>query len=179
MNFTKANTMKTSTKFLATAAAAVALFISTNANAQSRLGIGATVGSPTNNKQSIVYGADLTLQIKASDHLYIPLSGGYTRMNASNDATGVDAIDRDYIPVKAGAKWLFSDKGYAWFVQMEAGAALATGSYPTSSTHFLFAPGAGYSWDNGLEIGARYEGFKEDKKQKGFFGLRLAYGFKL
>lgn len=171
--------MKNSTKFLATAAAGVALFFSTNATAQSKLGIGATVGAPTNNKQSIALGADLTLQIKASDHLYIPVSGGYTRLNAGDNAVGVDAIDRDYIPVKAGAKWNFSDKGYAWFVQFEGGAALATGSYPTSSTHFIFAPGAGYSWDNGLEIGARYEGFKEDKKQKGFFGLRLAYGFKL
>ncbi len=171
--------MKNSTKFLATAAAAVALFFSTNASAQSKLGIGATVGAPTNNNQSIVYGADLTFQIKASGHLYIPISGGYTRMNAADDATGVDAIDRDYIPVKLGAKWNFSDKGYGWFAQFDGGAALATGSYPTSSTHFIYSPGAGYSWDSGLEMGARYEGFKEDKKQKGFFGLRLAYSFKL
>lgn len=171
--------MKKSTKFIATAAAAVAIFFSTNASAQSRLGVGVTAGAPTNNNQSVVLGADLTLQIKASDHLYIPLSGGYTRMYAGDNTTGIDAIDRDYIPVKAGAKWLFSEKGYAWFIQFEGGMALPTGDYPTSSSRFIYAPAWGYAWSNGLEVSTRYEGFKENKKQKGFFGLRLAYGFKL
>lgn len=171
--------MKNTNKILAGAVVALTMLLQTNVNAQSNLGIGLTAGAPTNNNQKVVLGADLRLQIKAGDHWAIPLTGGFTRMYAKDGAPGKDAFDRDYIPVKGGVKYLFSDKGYAWFIQMEGGMALPTGDYPTSSSRFIFAPTAGYAWENGLEISSRYEGFKEDKKQKGFFGLRLAYGFKL
>ena len=171
--------MNRSTKFIATAAAAVALFLTTNVNAQSNLGIGITAGAPTNNSQSVVLAADLRLQINVSKRFSIPLTGGYTRMYAADGQTGKYAIDHDYIPVKAGVKYFFSSRGTAWYALMEAGAALATGDYPDSETRFLISPAFGYSFGSGLDLGVKYEGFSEDNQNRGFFGVRLAYGFKL
>lgn len=171
--------MKKSTKFIATAATAVALFLTTNVNAQSNLGIGITAGAPTSNSQSAVLAADLRLQINVSKRFSIPLTGGYTRMFAADGMTGKYAFDHDYIPVKAGLKYFFSSKGTAWYALMEAGAGFATGDYPSTDTEFLLAPAFGYSFGSGLDLSAKYEGFSEDGQNRGFFGLRLAYGFKL
>jgi hypothetical protein len=171
--------MKRSTKFIATAAAAVALFLTTNANAQSNLGIGITAGAPTSNSQTVVLGADLRLQINVSKRFSIPLSGGYTRMVAADGMTGKYAIDHDYIPVKGGVKYFFSSRGTAWYAEMSAGAGFATGDYPTTETEFLLSPALGYSFGSGIDLSTRYEGFSEDNQNRGFFGVRLAYGFKL
>lgn len=56
--------MNKTSKFLATAAAAVALFFSTNVNAQSspKFGIGLNLGAPTNNNYNLAIGGDLRYQ---------------------------------------------------------------------------------------------------------------------
>ncbi|MBC7615191.1 MAG: outer membrane beta-barrel protein [Pedobacter sp.] len=172
--------MKHSTKFLATAAAAVALFFSTNVNAQSspKFGIGLNVGVPTSDAYGVAVGADLRYQFDIDKQLSIPITAGYTRFFGKEIGnTGVRFTDYPYIPLKAGLKYFFNDTGAGAYGLAEAGAAFGTNS--GSGTSFVYSPAIGYAWSNGLDLGLKYEGISKNSSNTGYVGLRLAYGFKL
>ncbi len=180
MNSTKVNKMNKTTKLLATAAAAVALFISTNVNAQSspKFGIGLNVGVPTSNAHTFAIGGDLRYQFDIDKQLSIPLTAGYTRFfGAEIGDTNVNGPDRSYVPLKAGLKYFFNDSGSGVYGLAEVGAAFMQGS--ESGTEFIYSPALGYAWSNGVDLAAKYEGFNIGNRTTGYFGLRLAYGFKL
>jgi hypothetical protein len=78
------------------------------------------------------------------------------------------------IPVKAGAKIFFAESAY---FSGELGAGF--GTEDGAKTAFLWAPGVGYGFDNGLDLGLRYEGAEYKGASLGQIALRVAYGFKL
>ena len=166
--------MKHFTKFLATAAAAVALLFSTNVNAQSspKFGIGLNVGVPTNDAYGVAVGADLRYQFDIDKQLSIPITAGYTRLFGKDNVA-----DYPYIPLKAGLKYFFNDTGAGAYGLAEAGAAFETNS--GGGTSFVYSPAIGYAWSNGLDLGLKYEGLSKNSLNTGYVGLRLAYGFKL
>ncbi|TDQ11973.1 hypothetical protein [Pedobacter metabolipauper] len=169
--------MKKSTKFLATAAAALAIFFTTNVNAQSgdskalRLGIGLNLGVPTTKAYSFAVGGDLRLQKDFSSNISGILSAGYTNFSLKDDYIGDDL---SMIPVKAGAKIFFAESAY---FSGELGAGF--GTKDGQKTAFLWAPGVGYGFDNGLDLGLRYEGAEYNGGSVGQVALRIAYGFRL
>lgn len=169
--------MKKSTKLIASAAAAVALFFTTNANAQSadskalRLGIGVNAGVPTTDGYSFVIGGDLRLQKDFSSNVSGLLSAGYNNWSLKDEVGGGSY---GMIPVKAGAKVFLAESVY---LSGELGAGFGTKS--GSKTAFLWAPGVGYGFDNGLDIGLRYEGAEFSGGSLGQVALRVAYGFRL
>ncbi|WP_276088365.1 outer membrane beta-barrel protein [Pedobacter sp. JY14-1] len=169
--------MKKSTKLIASAAAAVALFFSTNANAQStdskalRLGVGVNAGVPTTDGYSFVIGGDLRLQKDFSSNVSGLLSAGYNNWSVKDEFGGGSY---GMIPVKAGAKVFLAESVY---LSGELGAGFGTKS--GSKTAFLWAPGVGYGFDNGLDIGLRYEGAEFSGGSLGQVALRVAYGFRL
>ncbi|TKC09353.1 outer membrane beta-barrel protein [Pedobacter frigoris] len=167
--------MKNSTKILASAVAAVALFFTTSVNAQDskalRLGIGLNAGLPTTTGYSFVIGGDLRLQKDFSSNVSGILSAGYNSWSLK-DSYGGGSFGM--IPVKAGAKIFFAESAY---VSGELGAGFGTES--GSKTAFLWAPGVGYGFDNGLDLGLRYEGAEVSGASLGQVALRIAYGFKL
>lgn len=172
--------MKNSTKFLASAVAAVALFLSVNVNAQSapKFGIGLNVGAPTSNAYKLALGGDLRYQFDIDKQLSIPITTGFTSiMGKEIGNTNIDYADYSYIPVKAGLKYFFNDTGAGVYGLAEAGVAFLTGSY--SGTNFVYSPAIGYAWSNGFDLGAKYEGIASNGNTTGYVGLRLAYGFKL
>ncbi|MGM9475918.1 outer membrane beta-barrel protein [Pedobacter sp. GSP4] len=172
--------MKTITKIIATSAAVVALFFTTNANAQSsqKLGVGITAGIPTSDAYSVALGADLRYQFDIDKQLSIPVTAGYTRLLGKEIGnTGVDFADYGYIPVKAGVKYFFNTTGSGIYGLAELGAGFGTAS--GSGTSFVYSPAVGYAWSNGLDLGVKYEGLAQNGTSTGFFGLRLAYGFSL
>lgn len=168
--------MKKSTMFLASAVAAVALFFSTNVNAQSspKFGIGLNVGVPTATGGSLAIGGDLRYQFDIDKQLSIPITAGYTNISFK-DSYGGGSIG--YIPAKAGLKYFFNDTGSGVYGLAEAGAAFSTND--GGGTSFVYSPAIGYSWSNGLDLGAKYEGISKNSSNTGYVGLRLAYGFKL
>jgi len=173
--------MKTITKIIATSAAVVALFFTTNVNAQStqRLGIGLNAGIPTSDYYNFVGGVDLRYQFDVDKQLSIPVTAGYTHMFAKDITVGnttIDGADYGYIPVKVGAKYFFNDSGSGIYGLAELGAGFGTKS--GSGTSFVYSPAIGYSWSNGLDLGVKYEGLSNNGST-GWFGLRLAYGFSL
>ncbi|MES2457741.1 MAG: hypothetical protein V4594_19440 [Bacteroidota bacterium] len=169
--------MKNSTKLIASAAAAVALFFTTNVNAQSadskalRLGIGLNAGIPTEDPFGFVIGGDLRLQKDFSTNISGILSAGYNSWQAKDEFGGGST---GMIPVKAGAKIFFAESAY---FSGELGAGF--GTKDGQKTAFLWAPGIGYGFDNGLDLGLRYEGAQYSGGSLGQVALRVAYGFKL
>jgi hypothetical protein len=178
--------MKKVTKILASTAAVVALFFSTNAIAQApRLGIGVNIGVPTaNDNFKYTLGADARFQFDVASQLSIPVTVGYTNFFAKDyDLGGVTYKGQDYgfIPVKAGLKYFFDPSGSGLYGLAEAGAAF--GVTNNSKTAFLYSPAIGYSWSNGLDLGVKYEGISKatsyTPNTTGQVALRIAYGFKL
>jgi hypothetical protein len=167
--------MKTNIKILASAVAAVALFFTTTVNAQSgdskatRLGVGLNLGVPTTEGASFVVGGDLRLQKDFSSNISGLLSAGYNHWTLKDDAGSFGMI-----PVKAGAKVFFAENAY---FSGELGAGFSTED--GGGTSFLWAPGVGYGFDNGLDLGLRYEGAHKVGGSLGQVALRIAYGFKL
>ena len=170
--------MKHSTKLMATAIAAVAIFFGTQANAQTkssdspwRLGLGVEAGVPTGAAISSNFelGGTARLQYGADKGLAYTLTSGYYNFfpKASSGASA------GVVPVKAGIKAYFADNVY---FGAEGGVAIVTGA--GSATKLDFAPGLGYSTKS-VDIGVRYENFSGQNSNFGLIGLRLAYGFGL
>lgn len=176
--------MKTTTKFIATAAAAVALLFTTNVNAQTpKLGIGINAGLPTTDQYNFTLGADARLQFDVSKQISIPVTVGYTHF-FSKDYSPEIKQDYGYIPVKAGVKVFLNETGSGLYALGELGAAF--GVTDQAKTGFLYSPAVGYSWSNGLDLGIKYEGISSARKATPVYeknvshvALRLAYGFKL
>ncbi len=174
--------MKTTTKFLAGAVAAVALFFTTSVNAQTKLGIGVNVGAPTGDASdfyNLALGIDARLQFDVSKQISIPVTTGYTSFMGKNDypVSGVDVRDYGFIPVKAGVKVFFDDSGSGLYGLAELGAAFGTSK--GSGTSFIYSPALGYSWSSGLDLGIKYEGISKNSSTISQVALRIAYGFNL
>jgi len=178
--------MKKYTKIMASAAAALAIFVSTNVNAQTtseptnpsrqKLGIGINAGIPTNSGSTFALGADLRYQFDIDRQLSIPVTTGFTSF-FNEDVAGMDVKNSNFIPLKAGLKFFFSDSGAGAYGLAEAGAGFSTNS--GGGTWFTYSPAIGYAWSNGLDLGVKYEGYSKSSVNNGYVGLRLAYGFKL
>ncbi|MGY4384210.1 hypothetical protein ACVWYN_001236 [Pedobacter sp. UYP24] len=173
--------MKMSTKFFASAVAAIALFITTSVNAQDsrKFGIGVTLGVPTIDNYSVALGVDARLQFDVTKQLSIPVAVGYNHYIAKNNVLNLP--DYGYIPVKTGLKYFLNETGAGVYAMGEIGAAF--GVSKSAKTTFLYAPTIGYSWSNGLDLGVRYEntgkGVDFIGSKFGQVALRVAYGFKL
>ncbi len=179
--------MKTITKILTTAFAAVAIFASTNLQAQTTTpmmesGMGFKVGVGVNgglfrerSPMKYAYGADVKLQWDLTKDVAITASGGYTKLMGRNNA-----LDVDFIPAKGGVK-VFAIKRMYLATEAGAGFAIQKGA----KTNFIYTGGLGYEFNNGIDVGVRYEGYVNDSgsttyfKQTGQYALRLAYNFKL
>lgn len=174
--------MKMYTKSIAVAVAALAIFVTTNVNAQSeptnpsrqKMGIGLNAGVPTNEAGSFAIGGDLRYQIDIDRQLSVPITAGFTSIS-NKDSYGGGSFG--YIPAKAGLKYFFSESGSGAYGLAEAGAAFSTNT--GGGTWFTYSPAIGYAWSNGLDLGVKYEGLTKNSFNNGYVGLRLAYGFKL
>ena len=162
--------------FLASAVAAVALFFSTNVNAQSspKFGVGINVGVPSYTGGSLAIGADLRYQFDIDKQLSVPLTVGYTNLSNKDTYGGGNS---GYIPLKAGLKYFFNDTGAGVYGLGEVGAAFST--VKGGKTNLVYSPAIGYSWSSGLDLAAKYEAISFKGGNSGYYGVRVAYGFKL
>lgn len=164
--------------------AVAGLFAFTSVNAQTKgpkLGIGAEFAFPMGtfgDASDFGYGGSLQYQHPVAANLLITGSAGYTNFQSKDFGFGKE--NAGFIPVKAGARYIFAEN---FFVGAELGASFATKSGSGNSTAFVYAPGVGVDFpvsDTGsIELGARYEGWSYSGGTNGFLGLRLAYNFGL
>jgi len=177
--------MKKLTKLAAAALTGVALFIGSNAKAQTtpssklRFGIGLEAGVPTGNahtSSNVDLGGTARLQYGTSDHFALTLTSGYYNFFGKDYTIGTTSVTGSsygLVPLKAGMKAFFSDNVY---FGAEAGAGFETSG--AKNTKLILSPGLGWAnktWD----IGVRYEDFSGQSNNYGFVGLRVAYGFVL
>ncbi|MFY0482161.1 hypothetical protein ACI6PS_06100 [Flavobacterium sp. PLA-1-15] len=180
--------MKTTIKSLM--AVAVALFFSSNVNAQEpatlpesaenydqgfRLGFGLNAGYVFDDPYDFALGGDVRLQYDLSKRTSVTLTTGFTNL-----FIGDDIKDLGFIPVKAGFK------GFIWEDQFyllgEVGAGFAvTNDY--DQTSLILSPGIGYA-NKYIDLSLRYEYYSDfptanDGEGVGQLALRLAYGFRL
>ncbi len=176
--------MKKTSKIIASAVAVVALFFTTNVNAQTpKLGIGINAGIPTTDQYNLALGADARLQFDVSKQISIPVTVGYTHFFSKDYAAAIKQ-DYGYVPVKAGVKVFFDESGSGLYGLAELGAAF--GVTDEAKTGFIYSPAIGYAWSSGLDLGIKYEGISSARnaspvyeKNVSQIALRLAYGFKL
>ncbi|MES2276887.1 MAG: hypothetical protein V4592_12745 [Bacteroidota bacterium] len=175
--------MKKSTKLMATAIAAAAIFIGTNVKAQTtesnpwRFGIGVEAGAPTGNAHNVSnfeLGGTARLQYGADKGLAYTLTSGYYNMFGKEIGnTGVKYPAVGVVPVKLGIKAFLADRVY---FGAEAGAGFETNS--GGNTKLIVSPGLGYA-SKSVDVGVRYENFSGQGSNYGLVGLRVAYGFGL
>jgi hypothetical protein len=176
--------MKKSTRLVAAALVAGALFIGNNVKAQTtpanpwRFGIGLEAGAPTGNAHTISnfeLGGTARLQYDASSNFDWTLTSGYYNMFGKDvpGSTTLKYSSLGIVPLKLGIKAFFAPQVY---FGAEAGAGFETVS--GGNTKLLLSPGLGWAnktWD----INARYENFSGQGNSYGLVGLRIAYGFGL
>ncbi|CAN5339826.1 hypothetical protein BH09BAC6_BH09BAC6_22280 [soil metagenome] len=181
--------MKNSTKLIAAAFTAAAIFFGSAVKAQTtpenkfRLGVGLELGAPTGNAHNISnfeLGGTARLQYGVSKNLALTVTSGYYNMfgkTGNYTVNGVPftgkAADLGIVPLKAGVKAFFADNLY---FGAEVGAGFETVS--NGNTKLIVSPALGFAnktWD----VGVRYENFSGQSNSYGLVGLRIAYGFAL
>lgn len=187
--------MKKSTKLIASAIIAIAVFAGSNAKAQMvsankvRFGIGVEGGVATGNAHNISnleLGGTGRIQYGLTNNLALTLTSGYYNFFGKNDALlGVKYQSLGIVPVKLGIKAFFAPNLY---FGAEAGAGFETKAFGLvkgennadfqKNTKLILSPAIGYaskSWD----VGVRYENFSGQNNSYGLVALRVAYGFGL
>ncbi len=164
--------MKNSLKSLIGLGLATSLFLTVEAKAQdsrdTRLGIGLNLGTGTKKPlDGFAVGGDVRLQKDFAG----PLSGTLTTGYQSFDGKDVDAVG--FIPVKAGLKGFIGENFY---LGGEVGAGF--GVTEGTKTSFVWSPTIGYAFNNGLDIGVKYEDYAKKNYPKQV-ALRVGYGFNL
>ncbi|WP_316829310.1 hypothetical protein [Pedobacter aquatilis] len=180
--------MKTTTRFFAIAIM-MAFGITSVSNAQTmtttsttnsgmafKVGIGAQAGIfPDRSEMDYGYGADLRLQYDLSPAVAVTASGGYTKLKWKGSP-----LNFEFIPLVGGVKAFVIDRMFLTG-GLGTGLALKDGA----NMNFIYTGGLGYEWNNGLEVGAKYEGYVNNSAsdlyfmRTGQFALRLGYNFKL
>ena len=174
--------MKNTTKWIASAVTAAAIFFATNVKAQTtdksdwRLGVGIEGGIPTgdvSNYSKFDLGGTLRLQYGVGKNVALMLTSGYYNFFADDAVKALGDKDFGMVPVKVGAKFFFNSPIY---FGAEAGAGFETNT--GGNTKLLLSPGLGWAnktWD----VGVRYENYSGQSYNYGTVALRVAYGFAL
>jgi hypothetical protein len=148
----------------------------TSTKQESKFSIGVDAGLPTGTAADVynfAIGGSLKYDVAAATDLFVTFSAGYEAFLVKSSLTSLGAKSSSgFIPLKAGLKYYFSE---GFFGEAQVGAAISTES--GGGTAFAYAPGIGYSFDGGFEVGARYEGWSKNGTI-GQAALRVAFSFK-
>lgn len=138
-----------------------------------RLGVGLNLGVPAQSQYDFVLGGELSVQRDFSKVIAGMLSAGYSDLSFDNK-NDAPFSSIGFIPVKAGVK-IYPRRPF--YFSAEAGAAFNTNK--GLGTAFVYTPGIGFGFNNGLDVGLRFEDFVRDGYAPSQFALRISYGFKL
>jgi len=144
-----------------------------NGGAKFSIGIdGAIPTGSAGNFYSTGVGGSVKYEVPTAQNTFFTISGGYESFLYKSEfkEPGFRSSD-SFVPLKAGIKY-YTDGGF--FLEAQAGISIYAGT--DSFTSFAYSPGIGYSFNGGLEVGARYEAWVKD----GTFGqaaVRLAFRF--
>lgn len=162
---------------------AVMSALSLRSVAQSRggLSIGADGALPVGDYSDIYnpgYGASLQYDIPVAYRLNVTISATYLYYEFTNryrrelQSFGVFQSSAAFVPVKMGIKSYLNEN---FFSEAQIGATLSTEA--DEGTAFAYSPGFGYTFNGGLELGVRYEGWTKNNNTFDMFAARLSFRF--
>jgi hypothetical protein len=152
-----------------------------------RFSIGLEGGVPVGDAADIfnaVIGGSIKFEAPIATSTSFTLSAGYTSfLGKTIDVPGFSGKYESYgaIPIKAGIKYHVNE---GFYVEGQLGAAIGTKS--NSKVAFAYAPGIGYDFGGGVDIGVRYEGWSTKRNDLfnnsynttlGQVAARLAFSF--
>jgi hypothetical protein len=124
-------------------------------------------------------GGSVKYDYLADNNFYLTISAGYVSIKYTDNyklltnQAGFRGSSISYIPLKVGGKTYISS---GLFFEAQLGTSFADASLGADA--FIFSPGFGYSFNNGLELGARYEGWFQSGILSQYI-FRASYRFKL
>jgi hypothetical protein len=142
------------------------------------LGVGVPFG-PISAISSMTLGASFKYEYPIADNLFVTVSAGYTNFIYKSDYKdqlrdlGINKSGEGFVPIKAGIKYYIKGGFYG---EGQGGVVFST--MKDGGRAIAYAPGIGFTFDEGVEIGARYEGWSNYGTINQVV-LRLAYRFKL
>jgi hypothetical protein len=165
------------TKFIGRALCALFMITSFIASAQPadsraiRVSLGFSTGIPTRDGFNVVYGGDVRAQKDFSRSVSGLLTLGYNEFQHDHQN---NLADFGFVPFKLGTKVFPLEKLY---LIAEVGTAIK--QHKAQESSFLWSPGLGWAFNNGLDLGLRYEESRRRGVGTGQFALRVAYGINL
>jgi hypothetical protein len=138
---------------------------------------GVPFGTLIKDISSVALGGSLKYDYPISEGIFVTGSAGYTNFIYKSDYKeflkefDINKSGEGFVPIKAGIKYYVSGGFYG---EAQGGVVLSTES--GGGTAIAYAPCIGYTWDDSVEIGARYEGWSHNGtiSQVAF---RVAYRF--
>jgi opacity protein-like surface antigen len=153
----------------------------TTALAQStpKIGVALETGLPVgdaNDIYSVGLGGSAKVEIPVTEPFAVTVTAGYMNLQVKDERKPVLGDQREFVPVKAGAKYYF---GKTLFGEGELGASIPIES--GDNTAFAYAPGIGVTVPiaskTALDVGVRYEGWAKDGGNIDQVGLRAVIKF--
>jgi hypothetical protein len=147
------------------------------------LGFSFNPGVDVNSSDNKILGGDVAFYQPFTDNLVGVLSVGYTHMNKQYLSTygiidpngfvyyNTNLTVRNVIPVKVGLRLFL---GNVFYLGGEAGVAFAS----QNNTSFIYTPSLGFKFSNGIDIGAKFDGYSNRLIQDEL-SFKLGYHFKL
>ncbi|ASU33261.1 hypothetical protein [Mucilaginibacter xinganensis] len=126
---------------------------------------------------TVAIGGSVKYDYPIADKTFLTLTAGYTNLIYKSDykeilkELGVDKSGEGYVPVKLGIKYYLSG---GFFGEAQGGVVFSTES--GGGTAIAYSPGFGYTWDDRVELGARYEAWSNNGTVSQA-ALRIAYKF--
>jgi hypothetical protein len=147
---------------------------------KNQIGIAFEVGLPMSDFKDIAktgFGGSLKYLHGVGTAGQVTLTSGYTVYKAKDAATTY--LDHtSIIPILLGYRHNFSGV----YIEPQAGYGIygsKFGSNSSSDGAFTYAIGLGFAMDQGLDIGARYQGATKNSFNFSLIGLHLGYNFSL
>ena len=166
---------------VSTVAICFALFSSLRSSAQlfgvkkysddTRMDFSVSVGMPTSYMFKSALDAEVRFQKDFSPRVAGLLNVGFTYFLKSDEPV-MGGFQRNvgFIPIKAGGKFFLNERLY---VSGEGGVAFKPMSFATT---LLYAPGVGFEFYKGFDLGVRYETYTRYDVSK--LSLKVGYGFR-
>ena len=140
-----------------------------------KFSVGVEAGLPLGNASdfyNLAIGGSLKYDLPIAEATAFTVSAGYTSFMGKTIA-GVKVPAVGFVPVKVGIKYNLAEALYA---EAQVGAtARTTGS--NKKVAFAYAPGIGYNFGGGVDLGVRYEGWAVSGGTTSQIAARLAYSF--
>jgi len=158
--------------FVIVAGAALSASAQSSSSESGKFSIGLEAGLPIGDIKDaggkLFIGGSLKYDQPIATGTFFTISAGYTSLSFKDTYGGGST---GFVPVKAGIKYFLAESFYG---EAQLGAAFSTES--GGGTAFAYAPGIGYSFGGGLDLGVRYEAWSKNGTISQV-AARLAYSF--